>query len=296
VEAWLRRWSGARTFEKFWKPLLRAKLGENYQYASASFIWATIRRLFAARRAGLEERFGYVPGGYDRILKRFEEVLRAEGVELRFNAQLTGVKAAEAGVDVTFADGTGARYERVVMTLPGPVAAKSCADFSPAERTSLLGIRYQGIVCPSLLLSRPLGPYYVTNIADASIPFTGVIEMSTLVSPSEFGGSSLVYLPKYVDPADPLFERSDDEIQDQFLAALAKMYPDFQRQTVRAFQVSRARHVFAIPTLNYSSSIPPVKTSVPGVYVLNSSHIVNGTLNVNETVQLVETHLPLLLS
>ena len=31
-----------------------------------------------------------------------------------------------------------------------------------------------------------------------------------------------------------------------------------------------------------------MKTSIDGVYVVNSSHIVNGTLNVNETVQLAE--------
>jgi hypothetical protein len=29
-------------------------------------------------------------------------------------------------------------------------------------------------------------------------------------------------------------------------------------------------------------------TSIPGVYLVNSSQIVNGTLNVNETVQLAE--------
>jgi len=45
VDAWLRRWSGQRTFEHFWKPLLRAKLGDAYQAASAAFIWATIQRL-----------------------------------------------------------------------------------------------------------------------------------------------------------------------------------------------------------------------------------------------------------
>jgi hypothetical protein len=31
-----------------------------------------------------------------------------------------------------------------------------------------------------------------------------------------------------------------------------------------------------------------MKTSLDGMYVVNSSHIVNGTLNVNETVQLAE--------
>ena len=29
-------------------------------------------------------------------------------------------------------------------------------------------------------------------------------------------------------------------------------------------------------------------TSVPGIHIVNSAHILNGTLNVNETVQLAE--------
>lgn len=32
----------------------------------------------------------------------------------------------------------------------------------------------------------------------------------------------------------------------------------------------------------------PMATSVPGLWIINSAHIVNGTLNVNETVQLAE--------
>ena len=40
--------------------------------------------------------------------------------------------------------------------------------------------------------------------------------------------------------------------------------------------------------VNYSRDLPDTKTSVDGLYVVNSSHIVNGTLNVNETVALAE--------
>jgi hypothetical protein len=67
------------------------------------------------------------------------------------------------------------------------------------------------------------------------------------------------------------------------------MYPAFHRSDVIAFQVSRVRRVLAISTLNYSQNLPPMKTSVPGVHIINSAHISNGTLNVNETIQLANT-------
>ena len=77
VEDWLTRLSGKKTFEKIWKPLLKAKLGEAYRETSAAFIWATIQRMYAARNSGLKkEMFGYVRGGYNRVLEKFGEHLR----------------------------------------------------------------------------------------------------------------------------------------------------------------------------------------------------------------------------
>ena len=112
--------------------------------------------------------------------------------------------------------------------------------------------------------------------------------MSALVDKTEFGGNALVYLPKYVAPNDELFEKSDAEIEEIFLTALEKIYPHFRREDVQAFKISRVRQVFPIPTLNYSEKSPPVKTSVENVFIVNSAQITNGTLNVNETLQLAE--------
>ena len=80
VEKWLRRWSGNGAFEKVWLPLLKAKLGEAYKQTSAAFIWAHTARMYKARRSGAKkEMFGYVPGGYARILETWVEMLRGRG-------------------------------------------------------------------------------------------------------------------------------------------------------------------------------------------------------------------------
>lgn len=290
VTDWLRRWSGRRTFEKIWLPLLRAKLGENYRQASASFIWATIARMYAARRTGLKkEMFGYVPGGYARVLERFGEVLRAEGVEVRLKAQVEEVSAAaDGGVEVRSPGGRRERFDRVVLTVPAPVAARICRGLSEDEQRLLLGVQYQGIICASLLLKKPLADFYVTNITDDWVPFTAVIEMSAMVDRRHFGGNCLVYLPKYVVPEDQAFGRPDAEIEARFVEALLKMYPHLDRSDVLSCRISRVRHVLAISTMHYSRKLPPMHTSVPGVHIVNSAHILNGTLNVNETVQLAE--------
>ncbi|MDQ3799033.1 MAG: NAD(P)/FAD-dependent oxidoreductase [Acidobacteriota bacterium] len=319
VEEWLTRLSGRRTFEKIWKPLLKAKLGEAYRETSAAFIWATIQRLYAARNSGLKkEMFGYVRGGYARVLERFGEVLREKGVRIHLNSRVEKIEKLEDGKVRIFAarrtekfrekikinslqnlseisvlaappvaDDSAFEFDSVILTCPASVAAKICPQLTESEKTKLENVKYQGIVCASLLSKNSLSDFYVTNITDET-PFTGIIEMSALADKREFGGNALVYLPKYVAPTDELFEKSDAEIEEIFLTALEKMYAHFQRKDVLAFKVSRVRQVFPIPTLNYSENLPPAKTSLENVFVINSAHIVNGTLNVNETVQLAE--------
>lgn len=290
VTKWLRQWSGNKTFDKIWLPLLRAKLGENYKKASAAFIWAIIARLYAARRTGLKkEMFGYLPGGYARILERFAEVLAEAGVDIKLEHVAKTVQSTDDGrVCVEFQNDQQHLFDQVILTTAAPIAAQICPQLTDDEVSRLKGIQYQGVICASLLLKNPLSKYYVTNITDSWVPFTGVIEMSTLVDHKYFGGNSLVYIPKYVTPEDPAFSLSDSEFADIFVEALMRMYPHFQRSDVLSCRVSRVRYVLAISTLNYSQNLPSMSTSIPGVHIVNSAHIVNGTLNVNETVQLAE--------
>ena len=285
---WLRRYSGASTVEKIWHPLLRAKLGPNAEKASAAFIWAIIARMYAARRTGMKrELFGYVPGGYARILDRFVSVLEARGVRIVTGCRAQRVEPVAGGsMRIVCADGSVREFDRVVVTLAAPIASRLCTVLTPAEREALAGVEYQGIICASLLLDAPLSNYYVTNITEKWVPFTAVIEMTALVKPAMLAGKALVYLPKYVTPGDPAFDVPDDQLKDEFLSALGRMYPDFPSRSVGAFRVSRVRYVLPISTIGYSQRLPAMRTSVPNLYTVNSAHIVNGTLNVNETVEL----------
>ena len=174
-----------------------------------------------------------------------------------------------------------------MLTVPCPRIQALCPQLSPAERARLGRVVDQGIACASLLLRRPLGGFYITNITDAWVPFTAVIEMTALVDRSTFGGHTLVYLPRYLSQDDAFWQASDEEVRETFLAALRQMYPGFTSEDVVAFQVARVREMMAITTLNYSEeALPPLRTSLPNVFVVNSSQIANGTLNVNETVAL----------
>ena len=289
VSRWLIRWSGRRTFERLWLPLLRAKLGDHYRTTSAAFIWTTMARLYSARRAGWKkEMFGYVPGGYARIVDRFTDRLAQRGVRLHAGHAARSVRRAGSGIEVAFDNGAPRRFDRVVVTLAPPLAARLCPDLDPQERSRLERIPYLGVICASVLLRKPLAGFYVTNITESWVPFTAVIEMSALVDRGQLSGHHLAYLPKYVAADDPLFSLADGDIEEQFSGALLRMFPHVRRSDVRCFRVARARYVLPVPTLGYAQLLPPVSTSVPGIYLVNSAQIVNGTPNVNETVQLAD--------
>lgn len=290
VEAWLRRWSGDRAFEVFWKPLLHAKLGHAYHDASAALIWATIRRLFAARRSGVgAEKFGYVHGGYAAVAAAFATRLAAVGVDVRLRHPVASVRQVDGGLEVTPRGDTPAeRFDRVIVTTNAPLAAELCPDLLPSERDRLDGVQYVGIVCASLLLRRPLADYYLTYITDPEAPFTAVVEMTALVDPAEVGGHALVYLPKYTDPDDPLFDATDDEVVDRFLEYLVTVHPGVTRDDIVASRVSRVRQVYAVPTLGYSDQMPLLGTSVPGLVLVGSANLPFSTLNVDDTLSLVE--------
>ncbi|MGC4034402.1 MAG: NAD(P)/FAD-dependent oxidoreductase [Chitinophagaceae bacterium] len=293
VTTWLRRWSGARTFNKIWLPLLRAKLGESYERTSAVFIWATIQRLYGARRSGLKkEMFGYVPGGYKTVIESFKQKLNEDGVEIKTSCAAKEVKtSANNKPAISFNDGSEKEFDEVIVTLPSGIAANICKGLTATEVERLKNVEYLGVICVAVMLDKPISQFYVTNITDTWVPFTGVIEMSALVDKKNFGGNSLVYLPKYVVADDPLFNQSDEQLRSYFLDNFKKMYPGITDDNIKFAGVARAKHVITVAKMNYSDLLPGVKTSVPGVSIINTSHIKDGTLNVNETVRVAETKL-----
>ncbi len=284
AEEWLRKVFGAKLYERLWQPLLRAKLGDAYAQASASFIHATIARLFGARKNSRQrEEFGYVEGGYATIVDRLTERLAEAGVRFKTGVDVNAVRRSGAALAVAY-DSVSETYDRVVVTVPTPIAARICDALAPDELLRLRSIRYHGIVCASLLLDRPLGNAYITNIADSRIPFTGAIEMTALVDRDALGGGSLVYLPRYVDARSPFYLMNDASVQESFVLGLQRMHRTFDPSQIRALRISRAPYVFALPEVGSARRILPMQTSVPGLFLANSSQIVSGTLNVNETI------------
>ena len=188
-------------------------------------------------------------------------------------------------------------YDRVFFTAP---IAAALPIVTPRVRLALEAeqqqhdpsARYLGVVCLNVVLRRSLTPFYVLNIADESIPLTGVIEMTSLISrDEETKGLSLVYLPRYVDSRDPLLQASDSDVYSQlFERGLQRLIPDLSSADVVSWHVQRAPYVQ--PLRLVGPNVPPPGNRRPiecGPFVLaNTSLLACPTLNNNEVVALAK--------
>jgi protoporphyrinogen oxidase len=276
-----------------WKPLLLAKLGESYRRVSAVFIWTYITRLFSARDASAQskESLGYVSGGYKTVWSRLEELIRSAGSEIRTGVSVQHIHPhPDQGLWVEHGQNKD-HFDKVIFTSPVNVLRKVAASELMKVANGNGTVEYLGVICLVLVTRKPLVPYYVVNIADERIPFTGVIGMSNVVAQEETAGRHLTYLPRYVLSDDPLLKRSDEELRTQFLEGLNLMFPNLKVEEIEGVHINRAIKVQPLQVLNYSHLVPQVATKHEDFFVLNTSQFVNGTLNNNEVIRAVDEFL-----
>jgi protoporphyrinogen oxidase len=270
VGPFLRRLGGRRLFEAVWEPLLLSKLGPRYDRFAASFIWATIRRMLAARKApGRQEQLGFVRGRYGRVFAALRRALEARGGRVLAPSVVEGLERTETPRGPRWsvrAGGETLPAAAVVLCVPAPVAADWLESPLPEAAEPLRSVEYLGVVSEVLLLRRPLTPYYVLNLADRELPFTGVIEMSNLAGREEFGGRAVVYLPRYREPGSLLWRLDDARVHEENLDGLGRIAPDLGPEDVLAWEVHRERHVQPVHPVG-GRTLPPARLDAGLAYV-----------------------------
>ncbi len=284
---WLTRVFGQSVYQKVWEPLLNSKLGACRDQASASWIWATIFRYYSTRdnSGAKKEMLGYLHGGYRVFFETLVKRLGELGAELRCGAPVERIEKSDNGVSI-LSDGRKEEFDRVLFTGPSGLLAEAAPSLDKHYLEKLNSIRYLGIVCHVLLLRKSLSKFYITNLIEKNLFFTGVIEMTSMISTDETAGRHLVYLPRYTVPGDPVFSLDDSEIRRRMLTDLRRIHPDLLNEDIEKDFVFRAQIVQPIPVLSYSKLLPDMETSIPGLYLANSTFILNGTLNNNEMIKI----------
>ncbi len=293
VEDFLLRYSGRTTYEKMWKPLLLAKLGENYRRVSAVFIWTYIKRMFSARDSSAsKEQMGHVHGGYKTVFDRLEQTIVEAGGRIALNTGVKRIAPAQSGrgIDIV-TESRSEHFDKVIFTGPVNILQQVADPSLVAVEDSGQEVEYLGVLCMALVTRKPLTEFYILNIADRRIPFTGVVGMSNILDSDETADMHLTYLPKYVLSTDAELRRPEEDLEREFLEGLRLMFPDLRDEDIVSSRIHRAFKVQPLQVLDFSERIPKSATRHQDFFVHNTAQFVNNTLNNNEVIRAVDAFL-----
>jgi protoporphyrinogen oxidase len=254
-----------------------------------------------------EERLGYPDRSWEPLFRALRErVERAGGRVLidcpaarlvRSNGHVGLVPAApgsfRAGHDPrAFASGGPLEpYDAVVATVPSGVFADLLDDrlrdeVGAAYLGRLGSIDYHAALCLLLELDRSFTPFYWTNVADADLPFVGVIEHTNLIPAEHYDGRRFLYVANYLPPGHPLLQRSADAVLAAYEPGLRRINPAFDRSWVRNAWLHREPDAQPIVDLGYRERIPPLRTGAPGLWLANTTQVYPEDRGTNYAVRL----------
>jgi protoporphyrinogen oxidase len=241
-------------YEHFFEPLLDAKFGSRKEDVSAAWLLGRIK--FRGERDLLRgEILGYFDGGFAPFIEALVEAVGRDTVTTA--ARVTDL-STEQGAVSTLTVETPAGEEThdtdgvVVAAMPNVLEALCGYECD---------IDFQGAVCAVVTMDEPLTDTYWLNVAHDA-PFGALIEHTNFVSPDRYGGKHLLYVASYIQEYDEeLWQSTDEEIEELWLAGIEEMFPDFSRASVEAFRVARNPRAAPIYERGYLEQVVPYDLS-----------------------------------
>ena len=303
------RWMGPSAWEVVWGPLLRAKFGTRAEEISGAWLWGklSLRRQIKGREAR-QEVLGYPRGGWQPLLERLRGRIEEGGGRVLMDAPAAAISRGADGSGFTVALGSPGSYRRghdprtfersgvraydaVVATVPSPVFTglldpelERAVGASYLERVR--SVDYHTALCLLLQIDRRFGGHYWTNVADASIPFIGLIEQTNLIDRSRYGGERFLYVANYVEDGDPLLELEPEELLMRYEDGLRAINGAYERSWVEDLWLFREPAAQPVVTVGYEKSIPPLHTPVRGLVLANTTQIYPEDRGTNYSVRL----------
>jgi protoporphyrinogen oxidase len=176
--------------------------------------------------------------------------------------------------------------ENFIATIPTTYLTPLLAKAGAAELAqSLSKIGYFGAICGIMEMNKPLGRHYWLNVAEAGLPFGGIIEHTRFIEPEVYGGGHIAYLSRYFAPEEEIASMSEAEVRELFLNGVAKVYPNFKREDLTNFHLFRTRTAATICDLGFSKKVPDCRSSVEGLLLANMAHIYPDERSVNNSIR-----------
>jgi len=267
TKEWLLKWAGPRVFEVVWEPLLRSKFGRYHDQVAAVWFWNKLVLRGGSRGKGGAENLGYQRGGFGPVMLAWAKHLRENGVVIRLNSSVEEVRIENGAATGVVVDGELETFDRVIVTTAPAIMADLAPELPAEYKDRLRRIIYLANVCLVMKLNHSLSSTYWLNIADPDIPFVALIEHTNMQRPDDYGGAHIVYLSRYIDPDDPYYQMSADELFQAYLEGLQKIFPEFDESWVEEKWSWRERWTQPVILKHYSDLRPALKTPTENLWL-----------------------------
>lgn len=280
--SWLKQALGEHGYEVLWRRLFELKFYEYSDQLSAAWLGTRIKRIARSRRNLLQESLGYLEGGSATLLQAMQRRIREFGGRIHL----------KTGIDRILTDGNGKLrgimaggeerlVDKVVSTAPIQYLPALAPELPEAFAARIRSIRNIPVVCVILKLRQCLSENFWMNICDDRIEIPGVIEYSNL-NPGT--GPTILYAPFYMPKTHPKYARPNQAFVDEVLGYLPKLNPEFLPDWVIASHCHRYDFAQTICPPGFSAQLPPMKTSVEGLYMADTSYYYPEDRSISESV------------
>lgn len=284
---WFLKYAGRKVSEVIWLPMLKVKFGEFYDRVPLAWMIGRMRQRLNSRKTG-KEKLSYIDGSLTTLVNRLCDVLMDNpNFNLRTKAVVSQIITEDNKVSgLEMSDGSRINTELVISTVATPVLTKLLDEKSKSLKTRLAEVQYFGAVCGVVVLDKRLNDIYWLNIADNNYPFGGVIEHTNMVPAESYAGNHIVYLSKYYSHTDSLSIKNDDEILEEMIRGLKKIYPELSDDNIKEKHLFRGKYAAPVCDLNFNNKIEPFNSSLTGLNIVNMSHLYPDERSVNNSIRL----------
>ena len=287
VKEWVERTWGGQIYEKFWLPLMQGKFGEAADQISAAWLWGRIYARSNSRRSG-KEKLGYLRGGFVRIFEAMGEKAKSNGVILKLHSEVSEIGRTKEDKWKIISNHESSLFDVVILATPSPIAIDLCPQMPLDEKTAHSKIRYQGILCMPIIMTKPLSSIYWLNVGDRSIPFTGMIEQTNFIPNQDYGNQFVTYLFNYLPIDHPWMKESKKVVFERYEQGLKTIFPSYSRDQIHNIMIFRDQYATPIYDVEYLKKMPPMASSLKGLYYANTAHIFPHDRNMNFSIELAE--------
>jgi protoporphyrinogen oxidase len=288
---WLKAKCGEKGYELLWRQLIESKFFEYSDHLSAAWIASRVRRVGLSRTSIFQETLGYLQGGSQVLIDAWETEIRRKGGTIRCSTKVEkliinkdGEKSASLRALGVQAGEKNYYFDQIVSTIPLPYVLAIAPELSFGEQKMIRSIKYVGVRCVLLKLKHQLLPHFWTNISDSTIPTPGFIEYTNL-RPLD---SHIVYAPFYLPHNHPRYATTDQELVEETYEVCKKLNPRFEPLWVEATRATRYHYAQTVCPPNFFAAIPPIRTSIEGFYMADTSYYYPEDRSISESIALGE--------